>query len=1022
MSVQTTPPHDAEIQSLLDQALDDQKSSWARGEGARVERLLELAPALRDDAEALLDLIYQEYLLRKEAGEEPDPNELIARFPELAGPIMVQLGVDAAVPTTYKLPDGRNPPALTECVPTDPIGDHEILEILGRGGMGVVYKARDLKLGRLVAIKMMIEGRYADPERRDRFRSEAHAVARLRHPNIIAIYAIGEHEDRPYLSLEFAEGGSLARRLAEKPMAPREAAELLETLARAVNNAHQAGVVHRDLKPSNVLLTSEGIPKVSDFGLAKLLDSDSGRTITGQPLGTPSYMAPEQTDERSKHVGPETDVYGLGSILYQALTGRPPFLGGSPLETIRLVNSTEPVPPRQARPEVPKDLETICLKCLRKEPIKRYRGAMALAEDLRRFLEARPILARRATLPEQLVRWCRRNPWAAAFLVALVVGVIGLGAMAGVQARANQRLGQAKHATEVALEQSEESRKQAEAVGTFLVDAFRRPDPTQDGRQVRVADLLDQASAKLDRGFAGSQATKGALLDALGRTYGGLGLYEQAVMVHTQARDVRTAALGPEHFDTLQSCENLANAYGDAGRFPEAIALHQATLKILVAKLGLDHPETLKCRSNLAVAYADIGRLSEAIALHEEVLKVREATLGSDHPDTLGSRGNLAVAYTGAGRLPEAIALDKETLQLMEAKLGPDHPDTLVLRSNLALNYRDAGRISDAIGLDVATLKMREAKLGPEHPDTLKSRNNLALDYWAAGRFPEAIALQEPTLELLETRLGPDHPFTLMGRANLAALYEVVGRLSEAIALHEASLNLMQSKLGPDHPITLASRYNLANAHRLGGRLSEAIAQMEATIKRMNAIVGPDHPYTLESRANLAEAYESLGRWSDAELLLRDVLARRRRTDKSDSPLVAGGLAQLGENLLNQKRWSEAEPLLREALTIREKATPDAWERYEAMSLLGGWLLGQGRYDEAEPLIVRGYEGMKAGEERIPVPMRSRLLEAAIRVVQLYEARDKPQADAWKVKLGLPDLPADVFEPPSPLESVGVKH
>ena len=409
---------------------------------------------------------------------------------------------------------------------------YEIIAPIGRGGMGIVYKALDQKLRRIVAIKTLGEGRHATPDQLHRFQGEAHAIARLRHPNIIAIHAIGEHDKRPYLSLEFAEGGSLAQRLAEKPMAPREAAALVETLARAVHAAHQAGVVHRDLKPSNVLLTADGVPKVGDFGLAKLLDADSRLTMTGQPIGTPSYMAPEQTDERAKRVGPETDVYGLGSILYQALTGRPPFLGSSPLETIRLVNSTEAVPPRQARPEVPKDLETICLKCLEKEPIKRYSSAMALAEDLHRFLESRPILARWATLSEQLVRWCRRNPWAAAFLVALVAGVIGLGAMAQrrsgkpatEEGQPQDRAGSGRDQRGQGLDRSGAeavggARKEAEAVGTFLVDVFTSPDPEQDGRQVRVADVLDRAIG-LDREFAGSQVIKGTLLDAWGGRMG----------------------------------------------------------------------------------------------------------------------------------------------------------------------------------------------------------------------------------------------------------------------------------------------------------------------------------------------------------------------------------------------------------------------------------------------------------------------------------------------------------------------
>ncbi len=272
--------------------------------------------------------------------------------------------------------DLRNPRVGEAAAPEGPLPlfpGHETLGRIGRGGMGAVYKARDTELERIVAIKTIAEGRFASPDQRERFRDEARAVARLQHPNIIAIHAIGEHDNQPYLVLEFAEGGSLAARLVETPMAPRDAAALLETLARAVHAAHQAGVVHRDLKPSNILLTAQGVPKVSDFGLAKLMDADGGRTVTGQVMGSPSFMAPEQAEGRSKQVGPAADVYALGSILYQALTGRPPFLGESQIETLKLVVSNEVVPPRRLRPDVPRNLETICLKCLEKEPSRRYR-------------------------------------------------------------------------------------------------------------------------------------------------------------------------------------------------------------------------------------------------------------------------------------------------------------------------------------------------------------------------------------------------------------------------------------------------------------------------------------------------------------------------------------------------------------------------------------------------------------------------------------------------------------------------
>ena len=268
---------------------------------------------------------------------------------------------------------------------------HEVLGRLGRGGMGLVYQARDIRLGRIVALKTLAAAQYATREQLERFLDEARAVARLRHPNIVAIHAIGEHEGRPYLSLEYAEGGSLAQRMAGGPMAPRPSAELVELLAHAIEAAHRAGVVHRDLKPGNVLLTAEGVPKVGDFGLAKLMDSDSALTCSGQVMGTPSYMAPEQAEGHSSRVGPTADVYALGAILYQALTGRPPFLGDSALETIKLVATTEVVPPTRLRPGVPRDLETICLKCLEKDPGRRYESAAALADDLRRFLDGRTI-------------------------------------------------------------------------------------------------------------------------------------------------------------------------------------------------------------------------------------------------------------------------------------------------------------------------------------------------------------------------------------------------------------------------------------------------------------------------------------------------------------------------------------------------------------------------------------------------------------------------------------------------------
>jgi serine/threonine protein kinase len=309
------------------------------------------------------------------------------------------------------------------------VGDYEILGEIGRGGMGIVYKARHLQLRRTVALKMLLGGSFTHHEERARFRAEAEAVARLQHPHIVQIYEVGEHEvqpgvSRPYFTLEFAGGGSLAGRLAGRPQPPRQAAVWMEALARAAHYAHRQGIVHRDLKPSNVLLTADGQPKLCDFGVAKLSGGSGVKTVSGTLLGTAEYMAPEQATAGAA-VGPPADVYALGAVLYELLTGRPPFRGAAALDTVLMVLSQEPVPPTRLQPRVPRDLETICLKCLQKDPGKRYESAEALADDLRRFLAGDPIRARPLGRAERLWRWCRRNPVPTSLLLAVTLGSAG---------------------------------------------------------------------------------------------------------------------------------------------------------------------------------------------------------------------------------------------------------------------------------------------------------------------------------------------------------------------------------------------------------------------------------------------------------------------------------------------------------------------------------------------------------------------------------------------------------------------
>jgi serine/threonine-protein kinase len=323
------------------------------------------------------------------------------------------------------------------------IPGYEIVQELGRGGMGVVYKARQLGLNRWVALKMILGGVHAGSKDLARFQVEAEAVAQLRHPNIVQIYEIGIHLGLPFFALEFIDGGSLHEHIGGTPQPPLEAASIVATVARAIHVAHQKGILHRDLKPANILLerkaepayhTAGGqhttffaqfTPRITDFGLAKRLESGAPQTKSDEILGTPSYMAPEQAAGKRQEIGPAADIYALGAILYELLTGFPPFCGAAPMETVLLVLTTEPTPPRRFRPAVPRDLETICLKCLQKEPPRRYDSALALADDLRRFLYGEPIQARRVGRWEKTWRWCRRNPTMALLLALVLLLVLG---------------------------------------------------------------------------------------------------------------------------------------------------------------------------------------------------------------------------------------------------------------------------------------------------------------------------------------------------------------------------------------------------------------------------------------------------------------------------------------------------------------------------------------------------------------------------------------------------------------------
>jgi eukaryotic-like serine/threonine-protein kinase len=460
----------------LSRLQEELRGRWARGERVLVEDFISELPAIIKEPDDILDLIYHEVLVREGLGEKPGLDEYLGRFPQFIPQLRDQFEVHQALKfTEWPGASGTHEIGWEATFPAESwvatgagpsIPGYEVIRELGRGGMGVVYLAWQTGLKRLVAVKMVLAGEYSRPRDRDRFRAEAAAVARLEHPNLVKIHETGELEGYPYFSMEYVDGGRLADTLKGTPLPPRRAAQLVETLARATEAAHERGVIHRDLTPANVLFTSAGEPKIVDFGLAKLTIGGTGRTVTGDILGSPSYMAPEQASGHSNEVGPAADVYALGAILYDMLTGRPPFKGESVLATLALVVNDEPVSPSRLQPKVPRDLETVCLKCLSKDPSRRYPTAAGLADDLRRYLAGEPVRARPIGAVSRAARWARRRPGIAALLAVsatCAIAAFTVVAWKEGEARQAQRRAEQSEAAEKKQRISAESARAREA-------------------------------------------------------------------------------------------------------------------------------------------------------------------------------------------------------------------------------------------------------------------------------------------------------------------------------------------------------------------------------------------------------------------------------------------------------------------------------------------------------------------------------------------------------------------------------
>jgi serine/threonine-protein kinase len=742
-----------------------------------------------------------EQLLDEILDSELPPEQVCAAYPHLLPEVRrrwqqvraVQAGLDALFPTPVL--GNETPAPFYPGAELPQIPGYEVEAELGRGGMGIVYKARDLRLNRPVALKMLLAGAYAAPEERQRFLREAEAVAGLRHANIVQVYGGGDHEGRPYFTMEHVEGGSLAQKLSGAPQPARQAAELLTALAEAVQVAHQGGIVHRDLKPANILLTADGTAKVADFGLARHFGGGPTLTLSGARLGTPSYMAPEQAAGKPGEVGPATDVYALGAVLYEMLTGRPPFRGETAAQTERQVVAEDPVPPARLNPAVPRDLNTICLKCLQKDPGRRYATAAALAEDLGRFCRDEPIAARPPGLPERVARWVRRRPTLAA---ALAAGLLAVVALVAASFWLVVQRGQLRGAVEADVREMEGLQ--------------------QSARWAEARAVLERADARLGRGGP----------DDLRRRVD-QGRRDLELVVRLDAIRLRRVTGGDLAFYKARADREYAEAIQGAGLgTPDDPASRLA-----------DKVSGSAVREALNAAVYDWAVCAADAPRRRWLLEVARQTDGA--PDEW--RG---------GALDPAVWDDERGLAELALSAPPAREPAPLL---LALGERLRGIGGDAVPclkrvqqehpadfwpnliLGNALLRTNPQEAAGYYRAALASRPAAAVGYCAVG---DALKLQnapDEAADYYEKALRIDHTYA-RALNNVGDVLRERGRPDEALASYNEAL-----RFDPDYTW---ARVNLANAMRDKGRADEAYDHYRQVLR-----IDPANPESLRGVAGI---------------------------------------------------------------------------------------------------------------------------------------------------------------------------
>lgn len=856
----------------------------------------------------------------------------------LRGKVEGMLRADAARPDFLVHPPSRLAAEAFEKAEDWPelIGPYRTLGVLGQGGMGTVYKAEQESPLRIVALKVIRPG-MVDCGALRRFVQESEVLARLQHPGIAQVYHAGAADGQAYFAMEFIEGRPLLAYAAEKSLATKDRLGLMMKICDAVQHAHQRGILHRDLKPGNILVDESGQPKILDFGVARILDSDSRvtrQTDLGQLIGTLDYMSPEQTLGDPLGMDVRSDIYSLGVILYELLAGRKPYETKQRTlpELVRAIREEDPEPLSTINRGYRGDVETIVEKALEKEKNRRYASAAELGEDIRRHMAHEPILAMPASASYRAAKFFRR------YRTGVVVGGVFLLMLLGFAT------GMAILAMRTTRERdiARTERERADAVVDFLqndvlaqANSDAQSGPTRDPN-LKVRDALDRAAARIEGKFETQPLVEASIRQTIGETYTIVGVLPSAAHQLEQALEIRRRLLGNDHLDTIATMASLGSIYRSEG-IAQGEPLLREALRTGTRVLGEQHPVVLKAMSALVETFIDLARPKEAEELLGKAIEIQRRVQGSDGPATIANTIQMAVVYTMQGEFPQAEQL---YLQVIDAQ--SKHP--------------------------------RPA------PEPFSNLGNL---YERQGRFKEAETYLQKAMDIASRTMNEERPFRLYMLESMGALYRDVGRFDEAEANFQQVWRLRRRVIGEGNRNTLSDLFYLGDLYCTENKWAPGEKMLLEAVDAQARLLGDGHRFTLRTMSSLSLCYLRQDKLDSAEQWASKAAEIQRRQFGASNYNTRDSLRVLADIQLRKGRISAAESSLKDACAVQS----NDWQGFYCETLVGASLAARELFAKAEPLLVSGYQGLLKTKSSIPAGRLMHVAHARAELTRLYRDR-----------------------------------